>query len=174
MKVYIGILVVIFIIVLAVLFLIYHSPPVTSTPSYMVGKWEGRCGVLNNWWDHGRLEVRIEIGREGEVYGTIGDATLREGQLIRNSRLQAWLWDRDYIIEAGLAGFILKGEGIGRKAVAVYVPDLNRGGEDWHFETRSPGIADSESIRIYSERFIMTRVAEERPVTALSEFLAVR
>jgi hypothetical protein len=160
MKSYIVGLLVVFSIVIIVLFLLYYSPEITTTPDYMIGRWKGKCGVINDWWHYPELAVEIEINADGSVSGFIGDAALKEGKLMKNSWIQEWIWNRSYIIKAGLGGYVVEEEGIKREAVVIFVPVLNQGERHWRFETRSPEIGDSESIRIYSERFIMMRVVE--------------
>lgn len=70
----------------------------------------------------------MDIHADGSVTGTVGDAKLTEGRLLRN---RGWLfrklnWATDYIVTGGLDGAIVAAEGITRSSVKIPL-DLNDG-----------------------------------------------
>lgn len=92
-----------------------------ATPM-MVGRWEGEGNIVVDWTKQRTLAVNIVIFADDKVTGTVGDATLVNGRLLRN---RGWLsammhWKTDYIIEATLEGPIIRAENVER--ANVYVP----------------------------------------------------
>ena len=92
-----------------------------ATPM-MVGRWEGEGNIVVDWTKQRTLAVNIVIFADDKVTGTVGDATLVNGRLLRN---RGWLsammhWKTDYIIEATLEGPIIRAENIER--ANVYMP----------------------------------------------------
>ena len=82
-----------------------------ATPM-MVGRWEGEGNIVVDWTKQRTLAVNIVIFADDKVTGTVGDATLVNGRLLRN---RGWLsammhWKTDYIIEATLEGPIIRAE----------------------------------------------------------------
>jgi hypothetical protein len=90
------------------------------TPA-MVGHWEGNARIVVSWCHQKNLSVKVDIHADGSVTGTVGDAKLTEGHLLRN---RGWLfrklnWATDYIITGGLDGAIVAAEGITRSSVKM-------------------------------------------------------
>lgn len=92
-----------------------------ATPM-MIGRWEGEGSIIVNWTRQRTLGVNIAIFADDKVIGTVGDATLVNGRLLRNrGRLSSIIKVRtDYIIEADLDGPIIRTENIER--ANVYMP----------------------------------------------------
>jgi len=87
----------------------------------MVGHWEGNARIIVSWCRQTNLPVQVDIRPDGSVTGRVGDATLREGQFLRN---RGWLfrklnWATDYIITGGLDGPIVAAEDITRSSVKM-------------------------------------------------------
>jgi hypothetical protein len=107
---------------LAALLTACNSPAAGSvvTPA-MAGHWEGNARIVVAWCHQKNLPVSVDIQSDGSVTGTVGDATLTEGRLLRN---RGWLlrklnWATDYLITGGCYGAIVKAEGITRSRVKL-------------------------------------------------------
>jgi hypothetical protein len=100
-------------------------------PTEMVGAWRGDAQIFVNWTAQRTLPVRITIGADGSVTGTIGDATLRSGRFEanRNSIERALNIKTDWIVVGALEGDVIKAEGIHRDSVKVPLDWI-----DGHFE----------------------------------------
>ena len=90
------------------------------TPA-MVGPWKGNARIIVSWCHQKNLPVKLDIHADGSVTGTVGDAKLTEGRLLRN---RGWLfrklnWATDYIITGGLDGAIVAAGGITRSRVKM-------------------------------------------------------
>ena len=120
-----------------------------ATPM-MIGRWEGEGNIVVDWTKQRALAVNIVIFADDKVTGTVGDATLVNGRLLRN---RGWLsammqWKTDYIIEATLDGPIIRAENIER--ATVYMP-LN-----WRDGRLEGGINTSGSKSGGSENAVLT------------------
>jgi hypothetical protein len=120
-----------------------------ATPM-MVGRWEGEGNIVVDWTKQRTIAVNIVIFADDKVTGTVGDATLVNGRLLRN---RGWLssmmhWKTDYIIEATLEGPIIRAENIER--ANVYMP-LN-----WRDGRLEGGINTSGAKSGGTERAVLT------------------
>jgi hypothetical protein len=102
-----------------------------SFPSEMAGSWSGGARIFVNWTARRTLPVRITIGPDGCVTGTIGDAVLRDGRLTenRNGLERALHLKTDWIVAGALDGDVIKADGIHRESVMVPLDWI-----DGHFE----------------------------------------
>jgi hypothetical protein len=83
------------------------------------GHWEGNARIIMTWCHQTNLLVKLDIGPDGGVTGTVGDATLRQGRFLKN---RGWLGrklniETDYIIKGHLDGPIVAAEAITRARV---------------------------------------------------------
>lgn len=91
-----------------------------ATPS-LIGRWGGVADIVVDWTKQRTLPVNVVISANDQVTGTIGDATLLRGRLLRN---RGWLartlqMKTDYIIEGDLDGPIIGAENVQRDAVQI-------------------------------------------------------
>lgn len=91
-----------------------------ATPA-TVGRWEGEAQIVVDWTRQRTLPVNIAIFADDKVVGTIGDAKLVSGRLLRN---RGWVstvlqLKTDYIIEAYLDGAIIRAEAVERAQVQL-------------------------------------------------------
>jgi len=91
-----------------------------ATPS-LIGRWAGVANVGVDWTKQRTLAVNIVIGANDQVTGTIGDATLIHGRLLKN---RGWIArtmqiKTDYIIQADLDGPVIRAESIQRDMVEI-------------------------------------------------------
>ena len=93
----------------------------TTVASGMMGRREGKAQIIVSWCRQTDLRVTVKIEADGNVTGTVGDATLINGRFKRN---RGWLGRKlnlatDYIIEGKLCGPVVAAEGITRKSVSI-------------------------------------------------------
>ena len=90
-------------------------------PDSMVGAWSGSARITVDWTSQKMLGVNLAIHADGSITGTVGDATLVGARMHGNRTVlqRAAHLGSDYIIAAGLAGPILRTEGIQRASVRI-------------------------------------------------------
>ncbi|HEX8942661.1 MAG TPA: hypothetical protein VF785_05945 [Gemmatimonadaceae bacterium] len=91
-----------------------------ATPS-LIGRWGGVADIIVDWTKQRTLAVNLVISANDQVTGSIGDATLAHGRLLRNRSwvARALRVKTDYIIEADLDGPIIAAENVQRDAVQI-------------------------------------------------------
>ena len=87
----------------------------------MVGHWEGSARIIVIWCKQEQLPVVLDIQADGTVTGTVGDAQLSGGRLLRN---RGWLGRKlhlatDYIVRGDLNGPGVAAESITRSGVSM-------------------------------------------------------
>jgi len=87
----------------------------------LIGRWAGVADVSLDWTKQRTLPINIVIGANDQVTGTIGDATLIHGRLLKN---RGWIArtmqiKTDYIIQADLDGPVIRAESIQRDMVEI-------------------------------------------------------
>ena len=82
-----------------------------------VGKWRGSGKIIVLWCDRDSLSVDLTIDSDGDVRGTIGDATVAEAEFGRRSWIMRKLGNGNYLIRAKLDGYLIEAEGIRREAI---------------------------------------------------------
>ncbi len=85
------------------------------------GHWEGNARIIVTWCHQTNLPVQLDIGADGSVVGTVGDARLEAGRFQQN---RGWVGRKlnlatDYIITGNLSGAIVAAEGIDRSGVMI-------------------------------------------------------
>jgi hypothetical protein len=116
-----------------------------ATPPELVGHWQGSGRIIVTWCEQERLPVLLDIGADGTVAGTIGDARLVEARVRRNRGAlgRALHVKTDWIVTGDLDGPVVAAEGIERDGVklpfnlldaelkgAVHTTGSHRGGRD--------------------------------------------
>jgi hypothetical protein len=91
-----------------------------ATPS-VIGRWAGVADVVSDWTKQRTLSINIVIGANDQVTGTIGDATLVHGRLLKN---RGWIArtvqiKTDYIIQGDLDGQLIRAENVQRDMVQI-------------------------------------------------------
>ena len=85
-------------------------------PAELVGRWEGTCEPIVTWCKQERLALDVEIRSDGNVVGTIGDATIENGHARRNAPLAVLLGNPRYRVFGNLDGLLVESERIERAA----------------------------------------------------------
>lgn len=126
--------------------------------SAMVGAWMGAAHITVDWTQQKELSVRIAIFADGMITGTVGDAALVDACIHTNrSRLESALrLGSDYIIEAGLAGSIIRAEGIQRESVRI---PLNWNGSTFVGTISTSGTYEGgkESLKLTASNLVLRR-----------------
>jgi hypothetical protein len=92
-----------------------------SSDRSLVGRWSGGADVIVAWSTQPRLEVALEIRRDGSVSGRVGDAVLVRGTVQRNRGAFARLFGAgtDFVIRAELLGEVLRAPHSTRARVSI-------------------------------------------------------
>jgi hypothetical protein len=126
--------------------------------SAMVGAWTGVAHITVDWTQQKELGVRIAIYADGMITGTIGDAALVDARMHTNRSVleRALRLGSDYIIEAGLAGPIIRAEGIQRESVRI---PINWNGTTFVGTISTSGTYDGgkESMKLTASDLILRR-----------------
>jgi hypothetical protein len=87
----------------------------------MVGRWRGAGTVIGAWPRQRTLPVDLTIFANDSVAGTVGDATLVGGWFTTRDpgSRTGMRWNTDYVIIAGLAGPVVRAEGVSRPSVQI-------------------------------------------------------
>jgi hypothetical protein len=101
-----------------------------ATPP-MVGSWHGDARIIVNWTKQRTLPVRLVVHADDRVTGTVGDAQLADGVLVRYRAddTHTFRWKTEYLVDANLIGPVSRAENIWRTSVHLLL--------DWrndHFE----------------------------------------
>jgi hypothetical protein len=125
-----------------------------------IGRWEGEANIVGDWTRQRTLAVNIAIFADDKVIGTVGDATLVNGRLLRNrGRLSATLQLKtEYIIEATLDGPIIRAENIERANVHMAL-DARNGRLEGGINTSGWKAGGSESAML-SAKLMLHRAPE--------------
>ena len=94
-------------------------------PPEVLGHWEGHARIIVTWCARKDLAISVTIHPDGRVEGTVGDAVLRNGRIVKNMR-----WSRhllrlarihvlEYQIVADLEGPVVRAEDIARRGVKM-------------------------------------------------------
>ena len=83
-------------------------------PVELVGRWEGTCEPIVTWCKQETIAISVEISSDGNVVGTIGDATIENGHVKGNALLAVLLANPNHMIVGDLDGPIVEVEGIER------------------------------------------------------------
>ena len=129
------------------------SAPAFTPPEEIVGPWEGSTTIIVDWCEQPELDIAVVIRPDGTVTGSVGDAGLRNGKLVRTGWLGRALGNRnEWIIRGALEGPIVAEEGIVRESVSI--PFRLRNGElhggvhtsGWKFGGRERGILSAANM----------------------------
>jgi hypothetical protein len=97
------------------------SVPAQVAKASVIGRWGGVADIVVNWTKQRTLPINIVIGANDQVTGSVGDATLVKGRLLRNrgAVARALQIKTDYVIEAELDGPIIRAENVQREMVQM-------------------------------------------------------
>jgi hypothetical protein len=97
------------------------SAPAQVAKASVIGRWGGVADIVVNWTKQRTLPINIVIGANDQVTGSVGDATLVKGRLLRNrgAVARALQIKTDYVIEAELDGPIIRAENVQREMVQM-------------------------------------------------------
>lgn len=135
-------------------------PAQVATP-VMVGRWKGEAQIAVDWTKARTLVVDIRIASDDRVTGTVGDATLVDGRLMRNRGpiARALGWSRDYIIAGALEGPVIAAEGVKRDGVKMplnWIEGRFEGG----VSTSGTKLGDAKSMVLAAEKLVLHRVPD--------------
>jgi hypothetical protein len=130
-----------------------------ATPS-VTGRWGGVADIVVNWTKQRTLPINIVISANDQVTGSLGDATLVKGRLLRNrGRLARALQIKtDYIIEAELDGPIVRAENVQREMVQM--PFNERDGRLVGSMNSSGNKIGNAASTVFAARFVLLRAPE--------------
>lgn len=140
-------------IIFSVLALTAAGATAVTPPEEIVGPWEGSTTIIVDWCEQPELDIAVVIRLDGTVTGTIGDAELRDGKLVRTGWLGRALGNRnEWIIRSALEGPIVAEEGVVRESVSI--PFRLQNGElhggvhtsGWKFGGRERGILSAANM----------------------------
>ncbi len=154
-------------ILIALLFLIFsimsttnfaHAMTTLTSPQNLTGNWQGNAVIIVSWCEQDSLLISIQIFRDGKVTGTVGDATLKNGQLKKN---RGWLGKllhikSYFIIIADLQGPIVAKESISRKSVKI-IFDLKDNKIEGGLHTSGAKIAGKKSMTLSATGMILEK-----------------
>jgi hypothetical protein len=126
----------------------------------VIGRWGGVADVVVNWTKQRTLPINIVIGADDQATGTVGDATLVRGRLLRN---RGWLGramqiKTDYIIEADLDGPIIRAENIQRDMIQI--PFNARDGRLVGSVNSSGYKIGDAAAMVFTAKFVLLRAPE--------------
>jgi hypothetical protein len=135
-------------------------PAQVATP-VMVGRWKGEAQIAVDWTKARTLLVDIRIASDDRVTGTIGDASLVDGRLMRNRGpiARALGLSRDYIIAGALEGPVIAVENIERDAVKMPLNWID-GRFEGGFNTSGTKLGGAESMVLAAEKLVLHRVPD--------------
>ncbi len=110
--------------------------------SLMHGTWFGTAEITVPWTVRRTLEVRLEIGANGQVSGMIGDALLVDGRIGLHARgivSRALRLGREYEVVAALSGPLIADESIRRDTVRIW---LDYKAQSFQGELQTSGVRD--------------------------------
>lgn len=130
-----------------------------ATPA-VIGRWSGVADIAVNWTKQRTVPINVVIGANDQVTGTIGDATLARGRLLRN---RGWLGrvmqiKTEYIIEADLDGPIIRAENVQRQMIQIPL-DVREGRLVGSVNTSGDKLGDGAST-IFTAKFVLLRAPE--------------
>lgn len=135
------------------------APAQVAKPS-VIGRWGGVADIVVNWTKQRTLPINIVIGANDQVTGSVGDATLVKGRLLRNrgALARAVQIKTDYIIEAELDGPIIRAENVQREMVQM--PFNERDGRlAGSLNSSSQKIGNAAS-KVFTAKFVLLRAPE--------------
>jgi hypothetical protein len=141
---------------LAILF-VGVAAAVSRPPLELVGEWQGDGRVLVTWCKQDRLSIRLFLGADGKVSGSVGDALIAAGSVRKNNRLLNWLGNPEYVIDATLDGELVAAEGIRRKTIKLLV-DLHDHQLQGGFHTDGDKTGGKESMIMSGTDVRLSRV----------------
>lgn len=145
---------------LAALVLALSAAPATAQrpDSALVGTWEGTARISVDWTRQQQIAVRVSITRDGAVAGTIGDAGLNAGRIFdnRGALSRALRVGPQWVIEARLAGPLIRAEDIQRESVRISMA-FNAGALEGALETNGTEEGGKEGMKLTASGLVLRR-----------------
>ncbi len=93
----------------------------SDIPAEYIGHWKGQAKIVVGWTKQKELPIDITILGDGMVTGSVGDAALVNGRLVKKSWIYTGVFQHEnpYRIEGDLQGDIIKAEGIRRDSIMI-------------------------------------------------------
>jgi hypothetical protein len=88
---------------------------------YLAGAWKGEGRIIVSWCEQKQLSFGLQIDKDGNVSGTIGDAHIRHGKIELNNFIYRWMGNREYIIDVELSDYLIEKEKITRKSIRIFL-----------------------------------------------------
>jgi len=123
----------------------------------MIGEWKGECKIIVSWCEQDRLAFHLIIGSDGRVEGSIGDASIADGSVSKNSWFLARLGKPQYIIEATLDGSIVATEEIHRESITLLV-DIDDAELEGGFRTSGSKLGGKETMAMSGSSLRLTKI----------------
>jgi hypothetical protein len=135
------------------------APAQVAKPS-VIGRWGGAADIVVNWTKQRTLPINIVISANDQVTGSVGDATLVKGRLLRNrgAVARALQIKTDYIIEAELDGPIVRAENVQREIVQM--PFNERDGRLTGSLNGSGQMIGNAATMVFTAKFVLLRAPE--------------
>jgi hypothetical protein len=126
----------------------------------VIGRWSGVADIVVNWTKQRTLPINIVIGANDQVTGSVGDATLVRGRLLRNrgALARAMNIKTDYVIEAELDGPIIRAENVQREMVQM--PFNERDGRLAGSMNSSGNKIGAAASMVLAAKFVLLRAPE--------------
>jgi hypothetical protein len=149
------------------------ADPTPVTMTEMAGTWAGDAQIVVSWTTEKSLRVRLAIGPDARVTGTVGDAVLRDGRFEANRTAigRALHIKTDWIVRGALDGDVIKAEGIRREGVMIplnWIDDHFEGGVNTsgsHFGGKGSMWLAAQQLRLERVKSPSTTVARAPSAT---------
>ncbi len=86
-----------------------------------IGTWKGEGTIIVAWSKQKKISFELQIDKNGNVSGNIGNAYIRQGRIKLNKIIYRWLGNSDYIIDAKLSNYLIKKEEIKRESIRIFL-----------------------------------------------------
>ncbi|OHB55313.1 MAG: hypothetical protein A2Y07_07355 [Planctomycetes bacterium GWF2_50_10] len=139
----------------------FTIPAHSSIPTEYIGHWKGNATIIVNWTKQKNLPIEIKINSDGTVTGTVGDATLVNGTLIKKSWIYTKIFQHEnpYRIESDLQGKIIKSENIQRDSVYISLR-IENGKVDGGLATSGTKTGNKETMILSAMNVSLSRIDE--------------
>jgi len=130
-----------------------------ATPA-VIGRWSGIADIVVSWTKQRTLPINIVIGANDQVTGSVGDATLVRGRLLRNRGAVARAMNvkTDYVIEAELDGPMIRAENLQREMIQM--PFNDRDGRLVGSMNSAGNKIGAAALAVLTAKFVLLRAPE--------------
>ena len=110
----------------------------------VAGQWSGHAKIVVAWVQHTRIPITLIIDGDGNVSGTVGDATLADAKI--NTRTM--MMNREYRVHARLVGKLIEAEGVQRDAIDILFDRAPGGGLVGGFHSSGTEFGGKGSMKV--------------------------